>query len=160
MCVEVRYKTDEDVSNLVFPLIGTHKVSNFALCEALNYDGSFQKWYAHPERGVDWFLDFCQCSRREDVIAVGGFDEEYKAYGFDDDDFSFRMQASGVKYQWASAVTTQHQCHEVFGGADSGYLSPASELGRIRYNKMKSNIEQSLRGPVANEGRDWGNINS
>lgn len=155
-CGEVRYKTHFDVAHLVKDLMYKEKISNFALCEALDERGSFKEWYAHPtERGTNWFLDFCQASHREDVLAIGGFDEDYQGYGFDDDDFALRMQASGVKYCWKPDVVTQHQWHPI---ADK--RPDLSEEGRHRYNRMKFDLENKRRGPVANEGRNWGDINS
>lgn len=155
-CAEVMYTKNTDIAELVRPLTERRQVSNFALCESLSKDGLFVGWYAHPtKRGTNWFLDFCQAAHLADVKEIGGFDEEYEGYGFDDDDFALRMQASGVTYQWANDVVTQHQWHTI-----PDKKVELSEAGRARYERVKWELSQGRPRTIANEGRDWGNINS
>lgn len=159
-CGEVKYETPNDIANLAAPVETHPNVSMIATCKALNPDGSFEKWYAGPERSVTWFLDFCQAVRRDKVLAIGGFDQNFKAYGFDDDDFSYRLQKSGVEYRWAENVVTSHQWHPPAdgGGTFSHYLSELSENDRKYLALSKAQIESGDRSVVANEGVDWGSL--
>lgn len=154
-CAEVMYTSPTDVENLVRPVEENASVSSFALVKSIHENGAFHMWYAGPERGPEWFLDFCQAVRRDKVVAIGGFDEGYIGYGFDDDCFAYRLQASGVKYQWAYDVVAHHQWHPIVEKC-----TELSDRGRFRYQKMKKDIEEKLRTPEVNIGIKWGDINS
>lgn len=155
-CAEVMFTTPNDLATLIAPVEADPTVSSFALCKALAQDGSFQEWYAGPGRCAGWFLDFCQAVRREAVLAINGFDEGFQQYGFEDDCFSYRLQRSGIKYQWNHDVTVNHQWHYVY---DKDV--PLCEWGRRRYEQMKADVEAGKRSIVANtERRAWGDINS
>jgi glycosyltransferase involved in cell wall biosynthesis len=154
-CAEVMYTNPKDIENLVRPLSERKGVSTFATVSAREHDGSFKEWYAGPNRAPKWFLDFCQASFRSDVMAVGGFDEGFQGYGFDDDAFALRMQASGVRYEWALDVECHHQYHPIY---DKNVQ--LSEAGRARFEKIKFEIETKGINKVANVGEDWGNIAS
>jgi GT2 family glycosyltransferase len=153
-CAEVMYTTPDDLANLIAPVEADPMVSSFALAKALNEDGSFREWYAGPERCAGWFLDFCQAVRREAVINIGGFDEGFQGYGFEDDDFSFRLQKSGIKYQWNHGVIVHHQWHAI---ADK--IVGLSENGRARYNQMTEDVNAGRRSFRTNEDRKfWGDV--
>jgi GT2 family glycosyltransferase len=156
-CAEVKYTNPNDIANMVRPVEECGGVSTFAYCQALDDLGGFQEWYAGPERCAGWFLDFCQCVRRDRVDAIRGFDEGYMGYGFEDDDFAFRLQQSGVQYRWAPEVVVQHQWHQIFN-KNVGL----SERGRYRLEHMKRMVleEKQRDYIVANKNLDWGNINS
>lgn len=155
-CAEVMFTSPNDLATLIKPVEDDPAVSSFALAKSLNPDGSFLEWYAGPERCAGWFLDFCQAARREAVVAIGGFDESYEGYGFEDDDFAYRLQRSGIKYQWNHDVIVHHQAHPIYEK-----VVCLSEANRRRYDQMKLDVEAGRRGFVANfERRTWGDINS
>ena len=151
-CGEVMYTDREDVAKLVRPLEESKYVSMIATVSARDEQGSFQEWYAGPKRDSKLFLDFCQSVHRQDVLAIGGFDEQYEGYGFDDSDFALRLQASGVQYRWALDVECYHQWHFI-----SRSISAA---GRSKYDHAKEEVLAGRRSPVANVGRLWGDLNS
>ena len=156
-CAEVKYTSPNDIANLVRPVEECGGVSSFAYCQALDELGGFQEWYAGPKRCAGWFLDFCQCVRRDRVEAIRGFDEGYMGYGFEDDDFAFRLQQSGVQYRWAPEVTVQHQWHPIYN-KNVGL----SERGRFRLEHMKRMVlENKMRDwIVANRNIEWGQLSS
>ncbi len=154
-CAEVMYTKPDDIANLVRPLEETTNVSSIATVSARDANGDFQEWYAGPKRAPLWFLDFCQAVRRQDVLVIGGFDEQYEGYGFDDDDFALRLQASGVQYRWALDVECHHQWHTIYDKDTT-----LSVFGRRRYDKMKEEVDAGKRPPVVNAGRPWGEIDS
>jgi GT2 family glycosyltransferase len=154
-CAEVMFTENTDLENLIRPVEQDENVSSFALVKALHGNGDFHQWYAGPERAPKWYLDFCQAVRRQAVLNIGGFDEEYQGYGFDDDDFAFRLQESGIKYQWAPEVVCHHQYHEINDKDTS-----LSEAGRCRLARVIFDIENKKCGPEANVGRNWGDPQS
>jgi glycosyltransferase involved in cell wall biosynthesis len=152
-CAEVSYTSPNDIANMVRPIEECRGVSTLATVSARDAEGGFQEWYAGPGRAEKWFLDFCQAVRREAVMDIGGFDELYEGYGFDDDDFALRLQASGIQYRWALDVECHHQWHPVYNKNES-----LSIRGRMRYDKMKEEVDAGKRSPIANVGRQWGRI--
>jgi hypothetical protein len=153
-CAEVMFTNNTDIENLVRPVEQDENVSSFALVKALHGNGDFHQWYAGPERAPLWYLDFCQAVRRQAVMDIGGFDEKFEGYGFDDDNFALRLQASGIRYQW-SDVVCHHQYHDIVDKNTN-----LSEAGRCRFNRIKFEIETRGTGVVANEGQNWGEPNS
>jgi GT2 family glycosyltransferase len=153
-CAEVMYTKPADLANLVAAVEEAPLVSACATVKAFKENGDFERWLAGPERKADWFLDFCCAYRRADVMSIGGFDEGYTGYGFDDDDFAFRLRAIGVKTQWAAEVLCHHQYH--------GYDGPPlmDDVSHAKYDTMVADVEAGRRTPVANIGRVWGDLNS
>jgi GT2 family glycosyltransferase len=156
-CAEVKYTGPNDIANLIRPVEECGAVSSFAYCQALDELGGFQEWYAGPERCAGWFLDFCQCVRREHVEAIRGFDEGYIGYGYEDDDFAFRLQQTGVQYRWAPEVVVQHQYHPIYN-KNTGL----SERGKFRLEHMKRAVNEAKKREwlVANKNFEWGSLKS
>jgi GT2 family glycosyltransferase len=154
-CAEVMFTEPTDLENLVRPVEQDETVSSFALVKALHANGDFHQWYAGPERAPKWYLDFCQAVCRQAVLNIGGFDEKFEGYGFDDDNFALRLQASGIKYQWANDVICHHQYHEIIDKD-----THLSEAGRQRFDRIKFGIETGKGGLIANEGCNWGDPQS
>jgi len=119
-CAEVKYKRSTDIENLIRPLLRNETFSVYAPTESLNQCDQMEKWMVgpginpiHPGDGTSGpeFLDLCQAVWRRRVLAIGGFDEAYKYYGVEDNDFSDRLYYSGVDRVWSSDVVVQHQWH-------------------------------------------------
>ena len=68
---------------------------------------------AFGERGLGWvFLTGGNSSAlRERVEAVGGFDEEFRGWGFEDNDLALRLQESGLPLHFEQTISTLHQVH-------------------------------------------------
>ena len=54
--------------------------------------GTVKHFHDHPGPEVDAVEGYCMAFRREDALAVGGFDERFRFYRIADFDFSFRMR--------------------------------------------------------------------
>jgi hypothetical protein len=91
--------------------------------------------------------------RREEVLAVGGFDEDFGrnvgGYGYDDDFFAFCLNASGVRFLFRSDILAFHQWHETTGcyGLESNEKLFMQKLGEV---------ERGERTFESNAGRAWG----
>ena len=70
---------------------------------------------AFGRRGLGWvFLTAGNSSvLRERVESVGGFDEEFRGWGFEDNDLALRLQESGLPLRFEPTLPTWHQVHPV-----------------------------------------------
>lgn len=68
---------------------------------------------AFGRRGLGWvFLTAGNSSvPRERVRAIGGFDEEFRGWGFEDNDLALRLQESGLPLRFEPQAYTVHQVH-------------------------------------------------
>lgn len=66
----------------------------------------------HPtnRRRLSWlyFLTGNASARREDLLAVGGFDEDFTGYGHEDLELGYRLQKSGVELRYDPAAVNYH----------------------------------------------------
>lgn len=153
---EVRYAASTDIANLVAPVETDPDLSTFATCQALNENGGFLMWYGDP--AFENYLGFCHAIRKDRIVAIGGFDEGYIGYGYEDDDFSWRMRASGVVYRWATDVLVLHQWHPGHPNPDDAEIEKQSKEygGRA----IEDYYKKKTRGLEANVGRNWGDPKS
>jgi len=90
---------------------------------------------------------------REDFLALGGHDESFRGYGFDDTDFINRARAAGfVDRRFAAKYAL---CLSHSNGERTEHMAIDQKTSR-RENKLKSarNIKRGLL--VANAGKAWG----
>lgn len=155
-CAEVRYTKPTDTSLLVGPVEDDLTVSMFAPCVALDWNGAFKTWYGDPQFRA--FLGFCHAVRRDRVVAIGGFDENFIGYGREDDDFSWRLHVSGITYKWADGVLVEHQCHDVKPSPDDteNDRRNAAYGGEV----IDAYYKHKTRGLESNVGKNWGDPNS
>ncbi len=66
---------------------------------------------AHPRkfRFQTLMTSFCMLVRREVVDEIGGFDERFSPWGFEDDDFSMRAALAGFRNRVALDVFVRHE---------------------------------------------------
>jgi GT2 family glycosyltransferase len=63
---------------------------------------------------------------REAFLAIGGFDEEFSAYGFEDMEVAFRLEDAGLKFRTLTAPVPLHVHHHSF----TEYFVKRQECGR------------------------------
>ena len=109
-------------------------------------------------RGVykDIFSSLCVLVRREVIDRIGGFDERFSPWGFEDDDFSLRVALAGYRSRLALDVFVHH-AH--YGGAK---LARHEELLRDNWRRFAEKWgaesapdygDYAFLAPVL--GRDW-----
>lgn len=87
---------------------------------------------------------------KKDMIAVGGWDEDFEGYGFDDFDLFDRFKLYGRKPVWCEDIVVIHQWHmrnypfDVHAAADINRLK---SMARTRRGEFRANI-----------GKEWGKI--
>lgn len=154
---EVRFTKPTDLANIVGPTEENPMVSTCAPCEALNWDGGFKAWYCNPDIAGN-INHFCQAFRRDQLIALGGFDEEFRGYGYEDADFCYRFNRTGVRSIFAKDVIVQHQMHWY---PENDPDNMANEKFNIAYGEqVVRDIMSGKRTIEANRGKNWGDINS
>ncbi|MFQ5418695.1 MAG: glycosyltransferase family 2 protein, partial [Myxococcota bacterium] len=57
------------------------------------------------------FSSFCVLVRRAVIDRIGGFDERFSPWGFEDDDFALRVQLSGFRVRVALDVFVRHETY-------------------------------------------------
>lgn len=64
-------------------------------------------WETRESQSVDWVSGACLLARRDAVLQVGGFDENFFMY-FEDNDLCLRMRRAGWKILYNPKVTITH----------------------------------------------------
>jgi GT2 family glycosyltransferase len=141
-CKHVDPKTIKKLTALVTPTTAV-----FARVVALNQDGSHQMVYCGPENPRPYF--FCGAIRRDILVRLRGFDEDYWGAGYDDDDLADRLAGEGIAFAY-SDIEVHHQRHP-----PAGDYSSASEMHALYQEKTAAMLRGEL-GTVRNVGRDWG----
>jgi glycosyltransferase involved in cell wall biosynthesis len=119
----------------------------------------------HPSK--DWlpFLS-AQCSfKREDVLRVGGWDENYSGWGFEDTDMAYRLYKSGLSIIYAADIPCFHIDHpmsqeEYIGKCETAlrnlkymmhkYPELSNENALIR---QLQNLESQVKGDISHTAR-------
>lgn len=154
-CAECKFEESDAVHKIIAPILSNPLATTFPNVRSLTQDGNFECWYTHPSKVRDSnrapMLNFCQGVSRNLVNQIGGFDEAFVDYGLDDDDFELRLMAHGAVFERVDTLVS-HQWHPHY--ASDVYQRDTNE------KRYYARVEQVNRGekPVANEGRDWGNI--
>ncbi len=78
------------------------------------------------ERDVDWVSGACLLARRQDLLAVGGFDERFFLYE-EDADLCRRLRSRGRRVLFTPAATVRHRL-----GAS---MARRSALARLEYHR-------------------------
>jgi len=113
----------------------------FAHVTAMNRDGTCGICYCGPENPRPYF--FCGAIRREWLMKLRGFDEDYQGYGYEDNDMADRLRKSGVTFEFID-IEVEHQWHEPAG------LQGDLSKGEAMYAaKRQESVERNL-------GREWG----
>lgn len=98
------------------------------------------------EVATRWVAPHCALYRRDDLMAVGGWDESFPGnWGWDDTDLLTRLRANGVGQFICPEIEAVHQFHGL--GGDASFQNESHFLAK--------DIE-SGKDIVANGGVEWG----
>jgi GT2 family glycosyltransferase len=150
---EVMYESAPDgLSDLVEPVLADSKVATTPIVRALGPDGKPTEILCAPDgpRG-GWIINFCLAVHRAALYKVGGFEEGYTGYGFEDDQLMYSLRKIGVSTKYVD-VLVSHQHHE-----RTNYLFE-NPFGRAQLETFIRQVEHEGRPAVANIGRDWGRL--
>ena len=68
--------------------------------------------HARQFRFTTTLTSFCVLVRREVIDAIGGFDERFSPWGFEDDDFTLRAALAGFRNRLAQDVFVRHESYD------------------------------------------------
>lgn len=68
--------------------------------------------YARKGQPHNVLTSFCLLFRREVLDAIGGFDERFSPWGYEDDDFTLRASLAGFRNRIARDVFVRHEHYE------------------------------------------------
>lgn len=128
-------------TNAVFPTVWAAEESN---------PNAIEIFYIHPtQRPVPWF--FCGATKLKHFHDLHGFDEDYKQYGYDDNDMADRLKAHGITFEWTEDVVLKHQWHPRPDMRAAG----EPETGQI-YDRKTADMKAGRIGVVRNLDHEWG----
>ena len=116
----------------------------FARVVALDEQGRETIEYCGPSNPRPYF--FCGLMARAHFLDLGGFDEDFTRYGYEDDDFADRLRRIGVTFEFTDLLV-HHQWHPSAGSGGEDMSAMAA-----LYERKK------LEGVVRNVGREWGRL--
>jgi glycosyltransferase involved in cell wall biosynthesis len=150
-CGDIRFTNPQNLENLVFPVFqqttSGARVVTMSPCKRLKQDGSFDRWHLHATHARQPLLGTGSAFEASLVRELGGFDERFTGWGYEDFDLMWRMERSGAKLMILSEefVLTEHPWHEP--APRSRDLKESSEL----FERNKREIIAGRRGLLAND---------
>ena len=144
---ECRHEDPETIAKLTAPVIANPNLVVFARVTATQEDGSQGMLYCGQENPRPYF--FCGAIRRQHLLDLRGFDEDYTGAGYDDDDLGDRLGASGIEFVF-SDVAVAHQWH-----LPAGAYTDVPAMRALYQEKTTAMLQGEL-GLARNVGKDWG----
>ena len=150
---DCKYETLTGIRDLVQAIEGDEFSSSVPVVQALNHRGDFDEWYCHPRLGgrPGWTGFFVHAVHRSQIMRIGGYDEIFKGYGYDDDLLLFRMKHNGIVSRFVENVLVSHQYHPRYAGA-----AAEDAFNRARWQEKQKAVLAGCEPNVANIGKSWG----
>lgn len=142
---ECRHQDPQTIQKLTAFVTPANAV--FAHVVALDQSGSPLMDYCSPVQPRPYF--FCGAIRRDILLRLRGFDEDFYGAGYDDDDLAARLAGEGVQFVYTD-VLVHHQWH-----SPAGIYSDAEQMRQLFEEKCAAMIRGEL-GTARNMGREWG----
>jgi glycosyltransferase involved in cell wall biosynthesis len=114
---EIIHESPNVIEKLVEQLGDEKKVLLTASLRKLDKQGNFADWYNHPGPPKYGIMGGCLAAiHRETVLAMGGFEESFFGYGYEDNYYIWLLHRNGVRADYAENVMTGHQWHAPCAG--------------------------------------------
>ena len=94
---------------------------------------------------TNWYGGMCCSAPRDALLAVGGFEERFSRWGYEDYDLARRLQLGGARVIRDDVIHALHQTHQV-------------KLRWATVMKTYAALRLLRRVAIANSGRKWGSI--
>lgn len=152
---EVMFETKPNgLKDLISPVLKDPNVATTPIVQSLDRHGKFQEMYCAPS-GCDrasWIVNFCLAVDRNMLLKVGGFEESYWGYGFEDDQLVYSLRKFGVAPKYIPEVLASHQWHDRLA-YDFDQTNTKAQFEQFIYR-----VETCGQPPIANLGREWGQV--
>ena len=142
---ECRHDAPDNLARLTALVTPTRAV--FARVLSQQEDGTVGMLYCGEENPRPYF--FCGAIRREWLLRLRGFDEDFSGSGYDDDDLGDRLAGAGVEFVFSDVAVT-HQWHP-----PAGTYSDVAEMRALYQEKTSAMLRGEL-GLERNVGKTWG----
>lgn len=143
---ECKHVSDEVIFNLSCQV--NYFTAVFASVCSLDPSGNFAEWYCHKtQKAYPYF--FCGAVSAALMNLIGGFDEDYLYFGYDDNDMADRLRAELVEFKFDEGIHVHHQWHPPS-------FSHERKTNMALYAKKKAEMDQGIIGTARNVGREWG----
>ena len=86
---------------------------------------------------------FLACFKKEDILKINGWDEDFmNGYAYEDDDFGFRFVSAGNTFEVRDEIQSVHQYHQRGSMSD-----PLTHINRtLYYNNVKNGVTRCENG--------------
>lgn len=155
-CAEM-FHLNDTIAKLTYPLLQYPHLLGIPVGKDddgsfLNYlnsnNGNFELASFYHYRDLNVYLPFLMSVSRERFFSIGGYDEDFTGFAYDDNDLVDRLQMNGGQYCQTEAKTI-HLYHPRFVADKSGHP-------KLYHNFI---LYQTRRGKVVrNENREWGKL--
>ena len=109
---EILHESPHVIEDLVNFLGDNKKLLATACLRKLNERGQFSGWYNHPGPPKFGIMGGCTAAiYRETVLAMGGFEESFFGYGYEDNYYVWLLHKNGVRAEYVESAMTGHQWH-------------------------------------------------
>jgi len=125
----------------------------FAAVEALTPTRGHEQWYVHSVFNPRPFF-FCGAIWRDTFVDLGGFDENFRGYGYDDNQLADRLKAGGIEFVFDDTIKVQHQWHPI----SYRLGEPNNAFNLAYYTEWKRRFDLGETGLIVNEGKEWGKL--
>ena len=145
---EVKHDTNV-IGELAEVVAGRQRLLLQATLKYMKEDGSFW-WRSHPVHdpcpGAGWrHIGSANCIQKATVRAMGGFEELFAGYGYDDDYFYYQLVKNDIALQVTPDVVCTHQWH-----TGIPFDHPTGHANRAIIQRLMHERESGLRPSTAN----------
>lgn len=106
----------EATGDLAAPLLETLAKPEVGIAAAYGVRGvgTVKHFHDHPGPEVDAVEGYCMAFRRDEALAVGGFDEKFHFYRIADFEFSFRIRSTGKRAMVVAGLPLRRHQHRLW----------------------------------------------
>ena len=134
------------IINLVNRVADFRQLMATALLANLDKNGKFIGWYNHPGPPKCGIMGGClQAIYRETVLEMGGFEESFFGYGYEDNFYVWLLSKNKVQTCYVDSAMTEHQWHP-----QTPFEAFTGNANRALAWTLVAEIEWEGRPPIAN----------
>jgi Glycosyltransferase like family 2 len=145
---DIIHESPNTIDRLVWHLVNNPKCVATPLIRSLHEDGTFHEWFNHPPippHGGRISGTGPHTMWKEDFLRIGGYEEMFYGYGYDDNYMQYLVQRNGLKFDYVEDVMCSHPFHTRLK-----YEPVTGFANRALVRTLILEIEDGKRQPIAN----------